>query len=101
MLCTRLIETNSGTIAEYRCSDDGHFMQLFVALSVSIYGFQMGCQPIISIDSSHMSGPYKGALFSVSSMMLTMACFHLLMACLALRITGLALVLREIEDGRR
>ncbi|KAL6332031.1 hypothetical protein AAG906_020390 [Vitis piasezkii] len=66
-LCTRLIETNPGTIAEYRCSDDGHFMQLFVALSVSIHGFQMGCRPIISIDSSHMSGPYKGALFSASS----------------------------------
>ena len=23
----------------------------------------MGCQPIIAIDSSHMSGPYGGALF--------------------------------------
>ncbi|RVW94428.1 hypothetical protein CK203_035725 [Vitis vinifera] len=66
-LCTRLIETNPGTIAEYRCLDDGHFMQLFVALSVSIHGFQLGCRPIISIDSSHMSGPYKGALFSASS----------------------------------
>ncbi|XP_034683284.1 uncharacterized protein LOC117912709 [Vitis riparia] len=66
-LCTRLIETNPGTIAEYRCSDDGHFMQLFVVLSVSINGFQLGCRPIISIDSSHMSGPYKGALFSASS----------------------------------
>ncbi|KAL6345415.1 hypothetical protein AAG906_015898 [Vitis piasezkii] len=66
-LCTRLIETNPRTIVEYRCSDDAHFMQLFVALSVSIHGFQMGCRPIISIDSSHMSGPYKGALFSASS----------------------------------
>ena len=42
-------------------------MQLFVALSVSIHGFQMGCRLIISIDSSHMSRPYKGALFSASS----------------------------------
>ncbi|KAL6340415.1 hypothetical protein AAG906_006076 [Vitis piasezkii] len=54
-------------IVEYKCSDDGHFIQLFVALSVSIHGFKMGCRPIISIDSSHMSGPYKGALFSISS----------------------------------
>ena len=54
-------------IVEYRCSDDCHFMQLFVALSVSIHGFKMRCWPIISIDSSHMSGPYKGALFSASS----------------------------------
>ena len=27
----------------------------------------MGCWPIIAIDSAHMSGPYKGALFSVSA----------------------------------
>ena len=42
-------------------------MQFFGALSMSIHGFKMGCRPIISIDSSHMSGPYKGALFSASS----------------------------------
>ena len=66
-LCTNLIETNLGTIAKYKCSDDGHFMQLFIALSMSIHGFKMGCWPIISIDSSHMSGPYKGTLFSIFS----------------------------------
>ena len=66
-LCTRLIETNPGTIAEYKCSDDGHLMQLFVALSVSLHGFKMGCRPIISTDSSHMSESYKGALFLASS----------------------------------
>ena len=27
----------------------------------------MGCRPIISIDSSFMSGPYGGALFSASA----------------------------------
>ena len=27
----------------------------------------MGCRPIIAIDSSHMSGPYGGALFSATS----------------------------------
>ena len=27
----------------------------------------MGCRPIIVIDSSHMSGPYGGALFSATS----------------------------------
>ena len=34
---------------------------------MSIYRFKMGCRPSISIESSHMSGPYKGALFSTSS----------------------------------
>ena len=66
-LCTRLIEKNPRTIARYKCSDDGHFMQLFVAFLVSIHEFKMGCRPIILIDSSHMSGPYKGTLFSTSS----------------------------------
>ena len=66
-LCTRLIKTNPRTIVEYRCLDDGHFMQLFVYLLVSIHEFKMGCRPIISIDSSHMSGASKGTLFSVSS----------------------------------
>ena len=65
-LCTRLIETNLGMIAKYKCSDDDYFMQLFVALAVSIHGFKMGCWPIISINSFHMSRPYKGALFSTS-----------------------------------
>ncbi|KAL6310773.1 hypothetical protein AAG906_007416 [Vitis piasezkii] len=31
---------------------------------LSIQGFGMGCRPIIAIDSSHMSGPYEGTLFS-------------------------------------
>ena len=34
---------------------------------MSIIGFLSGCQPIIAIDSSHMSGPYGGAIFSVTS----------------------------------
>ena len=41
-------------------------MQLFVALVVLIHGFKMGCRAIISIDSSHMSRPYKGVFFSAS-----------------------------------
>ena len=65
-LCIRLIETNPKMIVEYRCLDDGHFVQLFVALTVSIHGFKMEYRPIISIDSSHMSGSYKGALFLAS-----------------------------------
>lgn len=27
----------------------------------------MGCRPIIAIDSSHMSGPYGGAIFSATT----------------------------------
>ena len=34
---------------------------------MSIIGFLSGCQPVITIDSSHMSGSYGGALFSTTS----------------------------------
>ncbi|KAL6338664.1 hypothetical protein AAG906_021481 [Vitis piasezkii] len=58
--------TNSGSIVELSHSSDGHFEQLFVAHVVSIKGFAMGCRPIIAIDSAHMSGPYRDALFSAT-----------------------------------
>ena len=63
-LCKQLMETNSGTIAEWTSSDEGNFMQLFIAHGFSVHGFLMGCRPIISINSSNLSGPHKGALFS-------------------------------------
>ena len=66
-MCERMVATNSGSIVELSYSDDGHFEQLFVAHSISIQGFLMGCQPIIAIDSAHMSGPHGGALFSATA----------------------------------
>ncbi|RVW20025.1 hypothetical protein CK203_113603 [Vitis vinifera] len=54
-----MVATNPGSIVELGHSSDGHFEQLFVAHSVSIQGFAMGCRPIIAIDSAHMSGPYR------------------------------------------
>ena len=62
-LCHRLREINPGTIAEY-ISHEGHFMQLFIAHAFSIQGFIKGCQPVLAIDSCHLSEPYKGALLS-------------------------------------
>ena len=52
---------------ELTCLNDYHFEQLFIAHVMSIQGFIMGCQPIIVIDSSHMGGPYSGALFSATT----------------------------------
>ncbi|XP_010665184.1 uncharacterized protein LOC104882695 [Vitis vinifera] len=66
-MCEKMVATNPGSIVELGHSSDGHFKQLFVAHSVSIQGFAMGCRPIIAIDSTHMSGPYRGALFSATS----------------------------------
>ena len=63
----RMFATNPGSSVELSYSDDGHFEQLFVAHSISIQGFLMGCQPIIAIDSAHMNGPHGGALFSATA----------------------------------
>ena len=67
LMCERIVESNTGSVVELTYSSDGQFEQLFIARDVSIQGFLMGCWPIISIDSSHMSGPYGGALFSATS----------------------------------
>ncbi|RVW82818.1 hypothetical protein CK203_051180 [Vitis vinifera] len=66
-MCEKIVATNPGSIVELGHSSDGHFEQLFVAHSVSIQGFAMGCRLIIAIDSAHMSGPYRGALFSATA----------------------------------
>ncbi|KAL6348604.1 hypothetical protein AAG906_016124 [Vitis piasezkii] len=58
-----LRELNHGTIANYT-SHEGHFKQLFITHAFSIQGFIMGCRPVLSIDSFHLSGPYKEALLS-------------------------------------
>ena len=65
-LCRRLVDINLGMIAE--CTrQNGHFWQLFIAHSFSIQGFLMGCQHVITIDLTHLSGPYKGSLFSTTT----------------------------------
>lgn len=65
-LCQRLVDINPKTIAE--CTrQNGHFWQLFIAHSFSIQGFLMGCRPVIAIDSTHLSEPYRGSLFSATA----------------------------------
>ena len=66
-MCERMIATNWGLSVELSYSDDGHFEQFFIAHSISIQGFVMGCRPIIAIDLAHMSGPNGGALFSTTA----------------------------------
>ena len=62
-----MLATNPRLSVELSYSDDGHFEQFFLAHSISIQGFVMGCRPIIAIDSDHMSGPNGGALFSATT----------------------------------
>ena len=66
-MCERIVQTNFVIIVELTHSNDGHFEQLFIEHAISIQGFIMGCHPIIAIDYSYMSGPYSGALFSITA----------------------------------
>ena len=66
-MCDKIVQNNLMSIVELTYSDDDHFEQLFIVHHVSIKGFVMGCRPIIAIDSSHMSSPYGGALFSTTT----------------------------------
>ena len=59
----RIKKCNLGSVVELTHSSVGHFQQLFITHEVSIIGFLSGCRPIITIGSSHMSGPYNGAFF--------------------------------------
>ena len=58
---------NQGSVVDLTYSSDGHFEQLFIAHEVFIQEFLLGCRPFITIDSSHMSGSYGGALFSATT----------------------------------
>ena len=62
-MCERMVATYPRSIVELSHSSNDHFEQLFFAHAVSIKRFAIGCRPIIAIDSGHMSGSYRGALF--------------------------------------
>ncbi|KAK9269075.1 hypothetical protein L1049_000843 [Liquidambar formosana] len=66
-LCNHLKDSNSGTIAEWTCDADGNFKQLFIAYGCSVNGFLLGYCPIIAVDSSFLSVPYRGALYSATA----------------------------------
>ncbi|KAK9282519.1 hypothetical protein L1049_005439 [Liquidambar formosana] len=62
-LCNHLKDSNPSTTAEWTCDADGNFKQLFIAYGCSVNRFLLGCHPIIVVDSSFLSRPYRGALY--------------------------------------
>ncbi|KAK9283561.1 hypothetical protein L1049_011809 [Liquidambar formosana] len=67
-ICKRSMESNPIMIAECTAIDKGHFKQLFMACGCLINGFLSGLRPILFLDSSHLSGSYKGALVSAAAL---------------------------------
>ncbi|XP_054795623.1 uncharacterized protein LOC129301080 [Prosopis cineraria] len=66
-LCEKLKETDPDTVAKWVASTNYRFDRLFIAYGYCIKGFLQGAHPILFIDGSHLSGPYKGTLLAASA----------------------------------
>jgi zinc finger SWIM domain-containing protein 3 len=58
------------SIVEIDCASVGNkmvFSKIFVALKPCIHGFIHGCRPYLAVDSTHLTGKYKGQLATAAS----------------------------------
>ncbi|XP_028755677.1 uncharacterized protein LOC114715038 [Neltuma alba] len=62
----RLKETDDKTVAEW-ASIGNRFERVFIAYGACVEGFLNGARPILYVDGTHLSGPYKGTLLSASA----------------------------------
>ncbi|XP_054785888.1 uncharacterized protein LOC129292343 [Prosopis cineraria] len=66
-LCEKLKETDPDTVAKWVASTNYRFDRLFIAYGCCIKGFLQGARPILFINGSYLSGPYKGTLLAASA----------------------------------
>ena len=59
-----LMETNLGSVVNLEVTDRSKFQYLFIAFAASIHGFSY-YWPVISIDTTHLKGKYRGVLLIV------------------------------------
>ncbi|XP_054817078.1 uncharacterized protein LOC129316709 [Prosopis cineraria] len=76
-LCEKLKETDPDTVAKWVASKNYRFDRLFIAYGCCIKGFLQGTCPILFIDGSHLSGPYKRTLLAASAIDANNALFPL------------------------
>jgi hypothetical protein len=65
-----LEESCPGSIAEIDCKKINgkmHFSRMFVAVRACVDGFLAGCRPYLGVDSTHLTGKYKGQLATATS----------------------------------
>jgi hypothetical protein len=58
-------ESFPGSIIEIDCKKikrKMHFSRMFVCIRACVDGFLAGCRPYLSVDSTHLTGKYKGQL---------------------------------------
>ncbi|XP_059591679.1 uncharacterized protein LOC132253518 [Vitis vinifera] len=66
--CLLPLHDETTVVKMFRFNDMFCHVYVFPRIEVvSIQGFALGCRPVIAIDSSHVSGPYRSALFSATA----------------------------------
>ncbi|XP_028770193.1 uncharacterized protein LOC114727670 [Neltuma alba] len=66
-ICQRLKETDEKTVAEWVAGPNYRFERVFIAYGCCIEGFLAGARPVLYVDETHLSGPYKGTLLAGSA----------------------------------
>jgi len=59
-----------GSIVEIDCkkiNGEMYFSRMFVAIRACIDGFMAGCRPYLGVDSTHLTGKYKGQLATATA----------------------------------
>ncbi|KAG9143396.1 hypothetical protein Leryth_017785 [Lithospermum erythrorhizon] len=64
LFCQKIVETNPGSLATFSTKEDSSFHRLFVSFNASILGFQLGCRPLIFLDSTLLYSKYQGTLLA-------------------------------------
>ncbi|XP_047310588.1 uncharacterized protein LOC124914143 [Impatiens glandulifera] len=66
-LCEKILESNPGSIAALAIRENSSFLGVFVSFHALISGFQLGCRPLIFIDSIPLRSKYQGVLIVASA----------------------------------
>jgi hypothetical protein len=56
--------------------DKHRFTRMFVALRACVDGFLYGCRPYLGLDSTTLTGKWRGQLASAVAIMDTIGCFQ-------------------------
>jgi hypothetical protein len=75
-------KTNPGSLVDIECEKvrkkEKRFTRMFVSLKACVDGFMNGCRPFLGVDSTNLTGKWKGQLASAT----TIGCFQCVMVCL-------------------
>lgn len=66
-LCEKIKETNPGSFATFSTKEDSSFHRLFVSFSASINGFQLGCRPLLFLESYASKSKYQETVLAATA----------------------------------